>query len=88
MLFAFSAWLAKLSVDGNDPAMCLAVAAFPVGLGLALLAPFPAAKDGIENIRTSKAKYAEAETRADQNRPQRPSWFARHFYSMTVTEDD
>jgi hypothetical protein len=41
----------------------------------------------VENVRSSKAKYAEAEERANRSRPQRPSWFAPHFYEMAVDGD-
>jgi hypothetical protein len=43
VLFAFPAWLGRLSVDGHDPAMCLGVLAFPVAAGMALLTLLPAA---------------------------------------------
>ena len=43
VLFAFPAWLGRLSVDGRDPEMCLWVLAFPLAAGLALLTLWPAA---------------------------------------------
>jgi hypothetical protein len=43
VLFAFPAWLGKLSVDGHDPAMLLGVLTFPVAAAAALLTLWPAA---------------------------------------------
>ena len=43
VLFAFPAILGRLSVAGNDPAMCAGVLLFPVTAGVALLTLWPAA---------------------------------------------